>query len=359
MNLVITGGGTGGHIFAGVAVAQEFIKQGKANQVLFVGSEYGLETRLVPKAGFKLETVKLGKLVGQSSLTRLFTLFQIPLAILKCFLILRRFKANMVIGVGGYAAGPCIIAARLLKIPTGVLEQNSVMGFTNRISASLASHVFLAFDEVPDGAPRSKCVVTGNPARSTLKPATIKSAKPFVIFAFGGSQGAKGINDLMTDAAKEFLDYKNDIQIIHQTGEREYDNVVKKYAEIGFKAEVHKFIDDMQSMYDKASLVVCRAGSGTISELGATRNAAIFVPFPFAAGNHQEVNARVIERAGAALVLVQGKSNGSDLANVIRKLMNNPDELEQMRAKMQHFYRPDAAQRIVDLMKTRALCTSA
>ena len=359
MKLVITGGGTGGHIFAGVAVAQEFISQSKANEVLFVGSEYGLETRLVPKAGFKLETLKLGKLVGQSPLTRLMTLWQIPWAVLRCIGILRRFKAEMVIGVGGYAAGPCIVAARILGIPTGVLEQNSVMGFTNRIAASMAAHVFLAFDEVPSGAPENKCVVTGNPARSGLKAATLKSAKPFVIFAFGGSQGAKGINDLMTDAARDLLPLKNDIRIIHQTGEREYENVVKKYAEIGFQAEVHKFIDDMQAMYDKATIVVCRAGSGTISELGATRNAAIFIPFPLAAGNHQEINARVIERSGAALVLVQGKSHGSDLANVIRKLMNNPGDLEQMRAKMEQFYRPDAAKRIVDLMKTRALCTNA
>lgn len=359
MRLVITGGGTGGHIFAGVAVAQEFVSQSKANEVLFVGSQYGLETRLVPKAGFKLETVKLGKLVGQNALTRAMTLFQIPIAILRCMRILRAFKAEMVVGVGGYAAGPCIVAAKLLGIPTGVLEQNSVMGFTNKLSAGLAQHVFLAFDEIPKGAPPEKCVVTGNPARSGLKPAAVKPTKPFVIFAFGGSQGAGGINKMLLEAAKEFLPMKDDIKIIHQTGEREYESVVKQYAEIGFAAEVHKFIDDMQAMYNRASIVVCRAGSGTICELGATRNAAIFIPFPFAAGNHQEVNARVIERSGAAHVLVQGKSNGSELAAMIRKLMNNPQELEQMRSCMEQFYRPDAARRIVDLMKTRALCTNA
>lgn len=358
MRLVVTGGGTGGHIFAGVAVAQEFITQSKGNEVLFVGSESGLETRLVPKAGLKLETVKLGKLVGQGAFARLTTLFQIPIAIFRCMGILKKFKADMVVGVGGYAAGPCIVAAKLLGIPTGVLEQNSVMGFTNKISASLASHVFLAFEEVPKGAPANKCVVTGNPARSHLKPAPLKSTKPFTIFAFGGSQGAAGINNLMLEAAKTLLPMKENIRIIHQTGEREHDRVVKAYAEIGFPAEVHKFIDDMQAMYNKASLVVCRAGSGTISELGATRNAAVFIPFPFAAGNHQEVNARVIERAGAARVLVQGKSNGSELAGVIRTLMDNPSELEAMRMRMEQFYRPDAARKIVDVMKTRALCTN-
>lgn len=355
MKLVITGGGTGGHIFAGVAIAQEFLSQSKGHDVLFVGSHSGLETRLVPKSGLKLETLKLGRLVGQGALAKLQTLWQIPWAIFKCVRILRSFEADMVVGVGGYAAGPCIVAARILGIPCGVLEQNSVMGFTNKISANLAQHVFIAFDEKPLGAPKAKCIVTGNPARSSLRPIEIKSNGPFTVFAFGGSQGAVGINKLMTDAAKEFLPIKDKIRFIHQTGERDYDNVVKAYSEIGFPAEVHKFIDDMQAMYDKASVVVCRAGSGTISELGATKNAAIFIPFPFAAGNHQEVNARVVEKAGAAFVLLQGNSSGSELATMVRKLMNEPQTLEKMRLNMAHFYRPDAARRIVDTMRVHAM----
>lgn len=355
MNLVITGGGTGGHIFAGVAIAQEFLAQSKGNKVLFVGSESGLETRLVPKAGLPLETVRLGKLVGQGAAAKVATLLQLPWAVLKCVRVLKKFKAEMVVGVGGYAAGPCIVAARLLGIPCGVLEQNSVMGFTNRVSASFAQHVFVAFDTPPAGAPALKCLVTGNPARSNLVPAAAKPAKPFVLFAFGGSQGAGGINSLLLDAARELLPLKNDLRIIHQTGEREYEKVVGAYAEMGFPAEVFRFIDDMQAMYDRASLVVCRAGSSTISELGATRNAAVFVPFPFAAANHQEVNARVVERAGAAFVLVQNESNGSALAAMVRKLMGEPQLLEEMRSKMAGFYRPDAARRIVETMKVHAL----
>ncbi|MBI3556884.1 MAG: glycosyltransferase, partial [Deltaproteobacteria bacterium] len=209
MRLVITGGGTGGHIFAGVAIAQEFIAQGKGNEVLFVGSASGLETRLVPKAGLRLETLKLGKLVGQGLSARLMTLWQLPWAVLKCISLLRNFKAEMVVGVGGYAAGPCIIAARFLGIPCGVLEQNSVMGFTNRISAKLAQHVFLTFDETPQGAPAEKCLVTGNPARSNLIPTAHKPAQPFVLFAFGGSQGANGLNKVLVEAAKELLPIKD------------------------------------------------------------------------------------------------------------------------------------------------------
>jgi len=353
VKLVITGGGTGGHIFAGVAIAQEFLTQSKGNDVLFVGSDTGLETRLVPKAGLKLETLKLGKLVGQSAARRLLTLAQIPFAVIKCMGILRRFKADIVVGVGGYAAGPCVIAARILGIPTGVLEQNSVLGFTNRIAVSVADQVFLAFDEVPKGAPPAKCIVTGNPARSTLSSTAVKSSKPFVIFAFGGSQGATGINKMMTEAALELRSLKDEIRIIHQTGERDFETVKKAYEEIGFPAEVHRFIDDMQAMYNRATIVVCRAGSGTIAELGATRNAAIFVPFPFAAGNHQEINARVIERSGACLVLVQGKNTGSDLARALIELRDSPQKLEQMRNQMTAFYRPDAAKKIVETMKVR------
>ncbi|MEW6056723.1 MAG: undecaprenyldiphospho-muramoylpentapeptide beta-N-acetylglucosaminyltransferase [Bdellovibrionota bacterium] len=355
MKLVITGGGTGGHIFAGVAIAQEFLSQSKANEVLFVGSEYGLETRLVPKAGFRLETLKLGKLVGQTFFTRIATLIQLPIAILKSMKILKSFKADMVVGVGGYAAGPCIVAAKLLKIPTGVLEQNSVMGFTNRICASLAQHVFIAFNETPLGAPARKCTFTGNPVRSQLRPSPTKSAKPLVVFAFGGSQGATGINKLMTEAAKEWLPHKESIRIIHQTGERDFDEVKRQYEQIGYPAEVHRFIDDMQAMYDKASIIVCRAGSGTISELGATKNAAIFIPFPLAAANHQEINARILERAGAAKVLLQSQSTGKDLAHAVQAIFDEPAQLEKMRQAMAAFYRPDAARNIVELMKIRAL----
>ena len=205
MKLMITGGGTGGHIFAGVAIAQEFLSQSKANQVEFIGSTQGLEVRLVPKAGFKLHTLNLGRLVGQSIFQRLLTLVQIPIAIIKAVLILKNFRPDFVIGVGGFAAGPTIIAAWLLKIPIGVLEQNSIMGFTNRISAKCADHVFLAFDEIPNGIDSKKCVYSGNPVRSGLKAQKKSNAKTtddekvFQVFAFGGSQGATGINKLLID----------------------------------------------------------------------------------------------------------------------------------------------------------------
>lgn len=354
MNLVIAGGGTGGHIFAGVAIAQEFKSQSQANQVLFVGSEYGLEKKLVPKSGFALQTIKVGKLVGQNIFRRILTLLQIPIAVVRCVLILRKFKADMVIGVGGFAAGPCILAGRILGLPIGVLEQNSVMGFTNRLSAAMAHHVFLAFDDIPVGVSQEKCVFSGNPTRSQLGYRE-KADKDFVIFAFGGSQGATGINKMLTEAAAKLLPLKHEIQIIHQTGEKDFDWVATAYKNIGFPAQVHRFIDDMQSMYDKASLVVCRSGSSTISELGATRNAAVFIPFPFAAQNHQERNARVVEASGAARVLLQTENDGDKLAEVILELRADRERLRRMREAMAAFYQPNAAKKIVDVMKAHSL----
>ena len=360
MNLVITGGGTGGHIFAGVAIAEEFKSRDARNDVLFVGSESGLETRLVPKAGFRLETLKLGKLVGQGMVARVLTLAQIPFAIMKSMRVLRAFKADLVVGVGGYAAGPCIVAARLLGIPCGVLEQNSVMGFTNKIAASLARKVFVAFNETPAGAPAAKCIVTGNPARSTLKPDRVKPDRPFVIFAFGGSQGAAGINKLMIDAAREFKTAGVDVKLIHQTGEREYEGVVKAYAELGYPAEVHKFIDNMQAMYNQAcrSSFAGRAAARSPSWAPRETPRSSF-PSLQAAANHQEVNARVVERSGGARVLLQGESRGSDLAAVIRTLMDDPAKLEAMREAMSRLYKPDAARRIVESMVETTMTSQA
>jgi UDP-N-acetylglucosamine--N-acetylmuramyl-(pentapeptide) pyrophosphoryl-undecaprenol N-acetylglucosamine transferase len=356
MNLVITGGGTGGHIFAGVAIAEEFLRQSKANKVLFVGSAYGLETRLVPKAGYDLETLNLGKLVGQPWYVRIFTLIQIPIAIIRCLCILRKFRAQMVIGVGGYAAGPCILAARILGIPSGVLEQNAIMGFTNRISAKLANQVFTAFPKVPSGVESAKCVVSGNPTRSNLKPALAKPVKPFVVFVFGGSQGASGLNTIVSGAL-EILDKRGrTVSVVHQTGERDFDAIRKKYTELGLNAEVHRFIDDMQSRYNQASLVVCRAGSSTISELGATQNASILVPYPHAAGNHQEFNAKTVVNAGAALLVLESEPNAAQvMAAKIEALMDSPDQLDKMRRAAGGFFQPGAAGKIIETMKAHAL----
>ncbi len=356
MNLVITGGGTGGHVFAGIAIAEEFLNRSKGNRVLFIGSSQGMETRLVPAHGYDLVTIPVGKLVGQGFFTRLKTLLLLPYAIFVCLRELRSFQAEMVIGVGGYAAGPCMVAAKLLKLTTATLEQNSVMGFTNKISASLSNYVFTAFNEKPAGISKNKWVFTGNPVRSKFSKAVSKQSKSFTIFAFGGSQGATGINRLLVEAAQEFLKEQNQIQILHQTGKRDFEWVTKTYEQMGYKnVKVFEFIEDMQSMYNQADIVVCRAGSSTISELGATGNAAIFVPFPFAAGNHQEKNAKMVEEHGGARVLIQNRNNGKDLSKIIHELIESPTKIEKMQKFITDFHHPNAAARIVSTLEADAL----
>ena len=351
MNLVLAGGGTGGHIYGGVAIAEEFLKRSSSNRVLFIGSAYGLETRLVPKAGYELKTIQVGKLVGQSFFTRLTTLFQIPVAILKCMVELRKFKTGAVVGVGGFAAGPCLIAAKILGIPCFILEQNSVAGLTNQISAKLSHSVFLAFPEIPEGFPAKKCLHTGNPARNTLKPVEKAPGAPFTVFAFGGSQGATGINKLLTEAYGILKKKGITVHINHQTGEKDFAWVKEKYGNDS-NVRVFPFIDNMQEMYDSASIVICRSGSGTISELGATGNAAIFIPFPLAAGNHQEKNALQVAAAGGARVMVQGTATAEDLAREIQYFTESSAELASMRKKMQEFYKANAAQVIIDKVVT-------
>lgn len=359
MKCILAGGGTGGHIYAGVAIAQEFLSQSKSNEVLFVGSESGLEGKLVPKAGYNLKTIKLGKLVGQGIIQKFITLLQIPIAIYQCIKIIKNFKPDFVLGVGGYAAGPCMIAAKICKLPIGVLEQNAVMGFTNKLSSKLANYVFTAFEEVPKGVPNFKCIYTGCPARSELKAIASPIDDPFTIFVFGGSQGASGINKLMPDVARILKDKNIHVQIIHQTGDRDFESVKRQYSKIDSNTEVHKFIYDMQGKYNVASLVICRAGAGTITELGVTQSAAVLIPFPQAAQNHQEHNARMIEKANAGKCFLQTQ-NGKDasahnLASLIIDLKNNTSLRATFRKNITQFFKPNAAKKIVEIMKTDAL----
>jgi UDP-N-acetylglucosamine--N-acetylmuramyl-(pentapeptide) pyrophosphoryl-undecaprenol N-acetylglucosamine transferase len=344
MNVVITGGGTGGHIFAGVAIAEALQRLYPDTKLIFIGSSEGLETRLVPKAGYILKTLCLGRLVGQRFVSRLKTLLQIPIAIFTAIYYLKKFKAQAIVGVGGFAAGPCIVAGALLRIPIYVLEQNSILGFTNQIATKLARKVFTAFDVIPVGVDSTKCMYTGNPSRTTMVPIEKTKHSKFNIFAFGGSQGATGINKLLTEACQILAAKGYSLEICHQTGPNDFDWVKKYYKSNGIEAMVFSFIDDMQKRYADADLVVCRAGAGTISELAATQNAAIFIPFPFAAQNHQEKNARVVESKGAAIVLSQRTTTSALLADEIEQLIKNPTTLATMRLNMKQFHTPSAAE---------------
>jgi len=354
--LVVTGGGTGGHIFAGIAIADEWRKTFPDARVLFVGAAGGIEERLVPKAGYPLAVVKLGSLKGVSFSKRIRTLFQIPLALIEAAKILIRERPSAVIGVGGYASGPVVLIARVLGwswgVKTAILEQNAVPGFTNRILARFAHSVFCAFPGIEKEFPIEKTAFTGNPVRKTMIPFPTATREPFTLFIFGGSQGALGINSLVLEAFPFLADLLPRLRIIHQTGEKDFDRVTEGYRKMGVAGRVEKFIFDMPECYRAASLVVCRAGSSTLSELAAVHRASVLVPFPYASDNHQEKNARLFVDRGAADLLIQGKSSGKDLAEKIRAYLESPEKIVAMENHVAGFHPGSATEKIVSLLRS-------
>lgn len=350
--LVVAGGGTGGHVLAGVAIAEAWRRQG--GSAYFVGARGGLEEKLVPRAGYPLQLLRLGSLKQVSWVRRARTVAQLPIAILASarFLLARRPVA--VIGVGGYASGPLVLVARLLGWAWGarvaILEQNSVPGLTNRILGRFAHRVFSAFPGVETSFPGREVVVTGNPVRPEIRDFGPASRKPFGVFVFGGSQGAVGVNTLVIEALQYLADLRGRILLVHQTGEVDHERVREAHAKAGSGARVERFIHDMAAEYRNASLLVCRAGSGTLSEIAAAGRASVLIPFPHASDNHQEKNARLFEQAGAAKVLVQGRATGADLAALIRAFLGDPSTIPAMEAAARSLHRPDAAERIASAL---------
>jgi len=351
--LIVAGGGTGGHVLAGVAVAQEWQSRVPNAHVVFVGARGGIEEKLVPRAGFTLEVLNLGTLNGVSLRRKIKTLFQIPFSIFRSALILLRLRPQAVIGVGGYASGPLVLTAgilsflRLLHCKTAILEQNSVPGMTNRVLGKIVGTAFCAFPGTEASFPSSRVFLTGNPTRSSIRELPPATRAPFTLFIFGGSQGALGINSLVLEALPHLANLNDRLRFIHQTGERDYDRTLAGYKAAGVDARVEKFIYEMPECYAAASLLICRAGSSTLSEIAAVGRASILVPFPHASDDHQRKNAKVFVDRGAAILLDQGTGKGEELAALIRKLVTDSDSLGKMEQAAKLFHRPNAALDIV------------
>src|SRR5208282_2628037 len=286
MRIIIAGGGTGGHVIPALAIAQQLKKQFAA-EVLFIGTARGIETRLVPQAGFPLELIQVGALKNVSLMTRAKTMFDLPRAIAASSRMLSDFDPEVVIGVGGYASGPAMVAAIRRRLPTLAFEPNVVPGFANRMIARWVSAAAVHFEETCRYFPH--CKVTGVPVRSaffSIPPKTVSSqvgGAP-TLLVFGGSQGARAINQAMTtpESLAGLRAKVPGIRIIHQTGQRDYDHVLAAYQQSGISGEVHKFIDDMPGTFGRADLLVCRSGASTVGEIAAAGKPAIFVPFPAA-----------------------------------------------------------------------------
>jgi UDP-N-acetylglucosamine--N-acetylmuramyl-(pentapeptide) pyrophosphoryl-undecaprenol N-acetylglucosamine transferase len=350
MRIVIAGGGTGGHLFPGIAVARELLRRHPDAVITFAGTARGIESRVVPREKFELDLLRSAGLKGTSMAARLRGLLLLPLSAFDAWSILSRRSPDLVIGVGGYSSGPVVLFAALRRIPTLLLEQNAVPGLTNRLLARAVSAAAVTFESTANYFGR-RAIVAGNPVRPEflslhIRPAA-RTAGPPRILIFGGSQGAHAINVAMVEAAKLAL-HPGGLAITHQTGERDLELVRDGYRRAGFAARVEPFLFAMDREIDAADLVVCRAGATTIAELTAAGRAAVLVPLPTAADDHQRKNAEVLAAAGAAELLEQQQLTGAGLADRITALIGDPARLESMAAAARRLARPDAARVIAD-----------
>ncbi len=354
MRILIAGGGTGGHLFPGIALAEELVGRNQGHAVTFVGTRHGLEVRHVPRAGFELELIEVGQLKGRGLLGWLKGLLRIPRAMWQSRRILRRIKPDVVVGVGGYASGPVVLTAWLKRIPTMVLEQNALPGMTNRVLGKLVKRVVVAFPEAQAHFSRRKTQLLGNPVRRALVDNFLRSNEPkdgTHLLAFGGSQGARTLNRVVPDAFGLLAERVEDLHLVHQTGERERDEVQRRYVDLGLqdRVSVTAFIDDMAAAYRRADAVVARAGATTVTELALCRKPAILIPFPFAADNHQEVNARSLVEAGAAEMIREADLSAEGLADRIAAIVCDPERRAQMEEAAGGVSRPEAAREIAEL----------
>lgn len=347
MRIIIAGGGTGGHVIPALAIAQQLKKQFGA-EVLFIGTARGIETRLVPQAGFPLELIQVGALKNVSLLTRAKTMFDLPRAIAASSRMLSDFDPEVVIGVGGYASGPAMVAAIRRRLPTLAFEPNVVPGFANRIIARWVTAAAVHFEETCRYF--HNCKVTGVPVRSAFFSIPEKAAGSPTLLVFGGSQGARAINQAMIESLPGLRDKIPGIHIIHQTGQRDYDHVLAAYQQSGISGEVHKFIDDMPGTFGRADLLVCRSGASTVGEITAAGKPAIFVPFPAAADDHQNVNARALERVGAAVVVEESNLGAAYLVDTIAMLIGDLRRLQGMAAAAKSLAHPKAVEEIAEMV---------
>ena len=353
MRAILAGGGTGGHVIPALAIANE-LKKSYGAEVLFIGTARGIENRLVPAAGYPLLLVRVGALKNVSLVTRLKTALDLPRAVWDAGRMLNEFAPDVVIGVGGYASGPAMLAAVVKHIPTLAFEPNVVPGFANRVIARFVSAAAVHFQETAKYFRHAE--VTGVPVRQAFFEIAVSESNKRrgetpTLLVFGGSQGAHAINEAMIRCLPVLQQEAPGIHIIHQTGERDYNDALAAYKHLSesaasFTFEVFKFIEDMPAAFARADLVVCRSGASTVAEIAAAGMPAVFVPFPRAADDHQRVNAEALERAGAAVVVEESKLEGVWLAETIAALLQDSSRLQKMSAAARGMAHPDAARDI-------------
>lgn len=355
MRIIIAGGGTGGHLFPGIAIAEEFKGRGAENEALFVGTEKGIEARVLPKLGWAVSFISAEGIKGKGVLSKIRALYKLIPGFFESIRIIKGFRPDVVIGVGGYASAPLLMAARFLKIRTAIHEQNALPGMTNRTLEKVVNKVFVSFPDSAGFFPEGKVVVSGNPLRreilkglqgSEVRGQGSEGKKP-TILVFGGSLGAHRINMAVLEMIRH-VNEPDRWRIIHQTGEKDYKEIKEGYIGADWQADVRPFIYDMASAYSEADLVICRAGATTVAELTAAGKPAILIPYPFAADDHQRVNAESLVKVGGGVMLLEKELTGERLAAEVERLLDDRDGLRKMGERARTVARLDAAKVVVD-----------
>lgn len=349
MRLLIAGGGTGGHLFPALAVANALRTQDPEGSILFVGTRRGIEARIIPQTEFPIRYITARGLRGTGIVNTLKGFLEAPRGVMESLSIIREFKPSVVLGVGGYASGPTLAAALVCGIPAAVQEQNSVMGTTNRILHRFVKRVFTSWENTEPPSSEAKTILAGNPIREDLleEAQSRETGDRFNILIFGGSQGALSINRAIADNLNLFGDLAARISIIHQTGRKFVDEIKTAYDAAGIQADVRDFIHEMGSAYQWADLVVCRAGASSLAEVTALGKPAVVIPYPYAIGDHQAKNAAVLESNGAAKVIRDADLKNGALVREICSIVENPGALAGMAESSRKLGRPEAARTIV------------
>jgi len=354
VKLLIAGGGTGGHVLPAIAIAREWLSRGKEREVVLVGTERGIEMKLVPQAGLPLETLRVAGLKGKDGATLLKNLAMLAPAMLDARRVLQKHKPFAAFGVGGYASGPMLLAAWLGRVPNVIFEPNAEPGFTNKVLARISARIATGY-EFTARAWGKKAMVTGCPVRPEFfSIAPRKPEKPFRLLITGGSQGALPINSAFVDAMDRLAARKNELSIVHQTGERDYNAVRTAYARREIIAEVVPFLTNMAERFAWADVIVCRAGAITAAEVAAAGRAAIFIPFGRATDSHQLRNAQEMSRAGAGRLISETELTPEKLTSEIFSLLDQPKEIEKLSTAARGLARPHAARDIVNLIEEAA-----
>jgi UDP-N-acetylglucosamine--N-acetylmuramyl-(pentapeptide) pyrophosphoryl-undecaprenol N-acetylglucosamine transferase len=345
LRVIIAGGGTGGHLFPGLAVADALGRR-RPSRIVFVGSSRGIETRVVAKRGYSLRTLPVRALRGQGLFGIANSAMRLPASLFSAWRLLGEIRPHLLIGVGGYASGPVVVAGWLRRVPTVLLEQNAHPGLTNRVLARFADRICVSFSESLEDFPHGRTVQTGNPVRP---PAEVTTARRegFSVLIFGGSAGAHRLNEIGVEAMT--LLERGGLHIVHQTGEADFEAVRERYQGLEIEADVRPFIDDMAGAYAAADVVVCRAGATTLAELTALGKPALLVPYPYAADDHQRKNAESLVAQGAAIMILDRELSATSLAAAIAGLRAEPDRLAAMARAARSLGRPDATERVVEV----------